>query len=176
MKTDLGKVIHVEFARFPRLITAGAGALLVLGIVGTSSLVAGSSTQRISSLAVDSVNATTLTTQAGPSGNEASAAGVAAALEVPTCEKGSLPILDTGVRSPTVDGKGAASPEAAIRLLRPGVAEFSARPWFGESGPLWIAAGSETFFASRAPEGGWVVATAEFRGCRAIPASGTPTR
>lgn len=102
------------------------------------------------------------------------------------CQPGQAPLLDVSHPPPpgTLPGTGAASPEAAFRRARPHIKEFTVFP-FGETqpargwddprlggGPIWVAAGNETFIVLRIgspADRSWFAYPATFIQCMPSP-------
>jgi hypothetical protein len=92
-------------------------------------------------------------------------------LGVPTCPRGSGPILRIANSSPPGDlpGTGAATAEAAFRGAYPNVRDFTMFPFgSGSAAPVWIVAGGETYVVNYSGGPGlnsWFAHPAKYVGC-----------
>jgi hypothetical protein len=90
----------------------------------------------------------------------------ATAIARPSCPAGSAPLLDIA-RYPRPASRGAVSPEAAVRAMKPTVGALSASPWSTATGaPVWFMAANEAFIATVLPDGTWFASPVKFVACK----------
>jgi hypothetical protein len=89
---------------------------------------------------------------------------------VPTCPRGSGPILRIANSFPPGDlpGTGAATAEAAFRRAYPTVTDFTMFPFGTGNAPVWIVAGGETYvvnYSGGPGQNSWFAHPAKYVGC-----------
>lgn len=148
----------------------------VLGVLALAAVslgaLAGAASSGVARTALETDSVPTAAVAAISSSPDALPALAPALLAAPECPAGHLPVLRNSVR-PAAGERGASSPEAALRLARPDLGGVSQHPWFGgaSGGPVWMVASTETFLATRHPDGGWFVSPSAFVGCKSLPSA-----
>jgi len=95
-----------------------------------------------------------------------------AATTHPTCPAGQIAQVQFAAH-PVATTRGAATPEAALRIAYPSVSVFTMDPLSTTipNAPVWIVADNRTFEATILPDGSWFASPVTFVGCH-VPQSG----